>query len=451
MFNLFRRSTCTFLLQNVRHYETYTSVLKNGVRVAVEETISPLVCLSLFIQTGSRFETAENNGISHFIEHMAFKGFVSMKKKQLEECLQSIGGHITARTTREYQSFSALAPARYSAQLVYIMSLIVTNIEFAHCDIQEVKKDIIMQLKDREASPEHVTFDYLHQAAFQETPLAYNVIAPLTNLENFDENEACSFLKQRYHPENIVLAASGGVAKMDIMSEAQKRLSHVVMEPSSSGAYDACRYTGSSLVLRDDSMPFAHVAVAVEVPGYEDPDYWPLFAASCILGVWERSQGGGETNGFMLSRAAASGLCELYEPFYIAYRDIGLWGVYYVAERNVLDGLLHNVQHQWMTFCTSVTDVEVQRGINYAKLKLSKEVEGCVRSCYDLGLQILYNCARASLSDKHKEMSLVNVDTIKRIGQKYIYDKCPVISAVGPTECLTDYSRIRSEMYWLRY
>lgn len=426
-------------------------MLKNGVRVAVEETISPMVCLSLFIQTGSRFETAENNGISHFIEHMAFKGFVSMNTKRLEECLNCMGGTISACTTREYQTFTALAPAAYSTQLVYIMSLFVTNIQFSHCDIQEVKKEILMELSDREASPKQVVFDYLHQASFQQTPLAQNVIGPVTNIDNFDETEACSFIKQRFHPENIVLAASGGVVRMDIMSEAQKRFSHVAMEPSCTSAYNAIRYTGSSLVYRDDSMPFAHVAVAVEVPGRGDPDYWPLFAASCILGAWERSQGGGEAHGCALSRAAASGLCEFYEPFYIAYRDIGLWGVYYIAGRDDVDNLLHNIQHQWMTFCTSVTDTDVQRGVNYAKRKLSKEVEGCVRSCRDLGLQILYNCARASLRDKFREMSHVNVDTIKRIGQKYIYDKCPVVSAVGPTEALTDYSRVRSEMYWLRY
>ncbi|CAG4984691.1 unnamed protein product [Parnassius apollo] len=383
---------------------------------------------------------------------MAFKGFSSMKKNELDKCLNNIGAQLTAVTTKEIQIFSGKCTSEYTTDLIDILSQIITNLEYSECEIQLAKKDIFKELTDYENSAKLVVFDYLHQAAYQGTPLAQRVIGSIKNIEKFDGYEACCFINKQYKPENMVLAISGGTKHVEIFSHAQKRFSHICSDEINCSNHEICRYTGSSIVYRDDSMPFAHVAIALEVPGYGNPDYWSLFVANCILGSWDRSQGGGDSHGAYLSRAAASNyLCESYEPFYIAYRDTGLWGVYYVAQSTNLDDLLHNVQQQWMHFCASITDSEVERGVNFAKLKLAKEVENVMNSSYDIGLQILYTNKRLSLLDKYKNLSYVTAKIIKEVGHKYIYDRCPVVSAIGPTECLPDYNRIRSDMYWLRY
>lgn len=450
MFRLTFRLSSKILRTRRCCYETYTAVLKNGVRVAVEERMSALACISLIIKIGSRFELPENNGITHFIEHMAFKGFKSMNVSQLDDCLNSMGAKLDAFTTRENQLFTGLCLAEKSLDLISIMSRIVTDLEFSDYEMSTGKENILKELNDYENSPKHVVFDYLHQAAFQGTPLAQRVIGPVKNIERFDEHEASCFIREQYKPENIVLAVSGSVNHLDVISTAQKWFSHISSNVVTSNML--CRYTGSSIVYRDDSLPFAHVAIALEVPGYGHPDYWPLFVANCILGLWDRSQGGDETNAPYLARAAAtSHLCEIYEPFYIHYQHIGLWGVYYVAEKTNLDGLLHNIQHQWMCFCTSITQPEVQRGINHAILRTARRIGSTFNSCQDMGCQVLYNGKRLSLTEIQEEIRKVDVNAIREVGDKYIYDKCPVVSAIGPTECLPDYSRLRAEMYWLRY
>ncbi|KAM3956882.1 cytochrome b-c1 complex subunit 1, mitochondrial [Aphomia sociella] len=426
-------------------------VLSNGVRVATEETNSPLASIALYIEAGSRFETVCNNGITHFIEHMAYKGFNSMSKYQLQESLQLMGAKLSAQTTREVQVFSAKCLVENAGYIVNILSNIITDLALFEDEMEAERYNISLEMIDADNDPKQVLFDYLHQTAFQGTPLSQRVIGPTRNIERFDRDYTAKFLCEHYQPYKLALVSSGCLDHSQMSSFAQEKFGHMIGNSAYESDEGPCRFTGSQVIYRDDSMPFAHVAIAVEAPGYASPEYLTLLSASYIVGSWNRSQGSGINNSSPLAQAAAvANLCESFESFYITYRDVGLWGCYYVCDRMKLEDMIYNIQNMWMNLCTSIQFSDVQRGTNLAHLKLAKSVTGSVNSCHDLGVQTLYRCGRKSLEELVCSLSTINQYNLKETIHKYIYDRCPVVVAVGPTENLPEYTKIRAGMYWLR-
>lgn len=147
-------------------------------------------------------------------------------------------------------------------------------------------------------------------------------------------NDLLEYIGGHYKAARIVLAAAGGVNHKELVSLAEQNLGKL------ENTYDgkppvpaACRFTGSEIRVRDDSLPLAHIAIAVEGCGWTDQDNVPLMVANSLIGSWDRSQGGGVNNASNLARASAeSSLCHSFQSFNTCYKDTGLWGIYFVCD-----------------------------------------------------------------------------------------------------------------------
>lgn len=112
--------------------------------------------------------------------------------------------------------------------------------------------------------------------------------------------------------------------------------------------------------MRDDTLPLAHVAIAVEGASWTDPDTLTLMVASTLMGAWDRSQGASKRHATPLARAAAEDdLCHSYQSFNTCYKDTGLWGVYFVCDPLKQEDMMFNLQSEFMRLCTMVTEGEV--------------------------------------------------------------------------------------------
>lgn len=427
------------------------TILDNGVRVATETNGSSLAAVSLFVEAGSRFETACNNGITHFVEHMAYKGFNSMNRCQLEELLRCMGAKMTAHTSREIQVFSAQCVTECVPAIVGILSHVITDLALNECELEVEKMNMQLELIDADRDPRTVLFDYLHATAFQGTPLSKRVIGTSENIERFDKFYTSAFICEHYQPYKLALVCAGDIAHEDMVCFAQNKFGHMVGDPCCESEEGPTRFTGSQVLFRDDSMPFAHVAIAFEVPGYNSPEFLTLMVAKNLIGTWSKGQGGGMKNAWPLAQAAASeDMCEYFESFYIPYRDVGLWGIYFVSRKMDVEDMLYNIQNTWMNMCVTTQFYDIDRAVNNLKFQLAKNVEGGMRSCLDLGMQTMYSCGRQGLDDWFYQLEGQNSVGLRTTMDKFIYDRCPAVAAIGPVEGLPDYTRIRAGQYWLR-
>lgn len=431
---------------------TQCTALDNGLRVATEDSGAQTATVGLWIDAGSRYEDASNNGVAHFLEHMAFKGTAKRSQTDLELEVENMGAHLNAYTSREQTVFYAKCLSKDIPKAVEILADIIQNSKLGESEIERERGVILREMQEVESNLQEVVFDHLHATAYQGTPLGQTILGPSANIQSIGKADLQNYISTHYKAARIVLAAAGGVNHDELVGLAKKELGK--LDNTFDGQVPpltACRFTGSEVRVRDDSLPLAHIAIAVEGCGWTNQDNVPLMVANTLIGAWDRSQGGGVNNASNLARASAeNGLCHSYQSFNTCYKDTGLWGVYYVCDPMKCTDMMSSIQHEWMRICTMATEAEVERAKNLLKTNLLLQLDGTTPICEDIGRQQLCYNRRIPLHELERRINSVTAQNIRDVAMKYIYDRCPAIAAVGPVENLLDYNRIRGSMFWYR-
>ncbi|KAJ6639891.1 Mitochondrial-processing peptidase subunit beta [Pseudolycoriella hygida] len=432
---------------------TECTSLDNGLRVCSEDSGAKTATVGVWIDAGSRYEDSSNNGVAHFLEHMAFKGTAKRSQTDLELEIENLGAHLNAYTSREQTVYYAKCLSKDVPKAVEILADIIQNSKLGESEIERERSVILREMQEVESNLQEVIFDHLHATAYQGTPLGQTILGPTKNINSIGKADLQNYVATHYKAARIVLAAAGGVNHNELVQLAQKEFGK--LDNTFDGqvpTLDPCRFTGSEIRVRDDSLPLAHVAIAVEGCGWTNQDNVPLLVANVLIGSWDRAQGNGVNNASNLARASAeSELCHSFQSFNTCYKDTALWGIYFVCDPMKCDQMLYNVQSEWMRLCTMATESEVERAKNSLKTNLLLMLDGTTPICEDIGRQLLCYNRRIPLHEMERRINSVTASNVRDVLMKYIYDRCPAVAAVGPVENLPEYNRIRSSMYWLRY
>lgn len=432
--------------------ETKVTTLKNLFKVASEDNASPTATVGVWINAGSRFEKDKNNGVSHFIEHMLFKGSAKRGKEQLEGELEKEGIFLNSYCTREVTAIYAKCLSASVPKAVEVLADLVQNASFAEADIDKEKDVVMKEFQEAESNLGTVVMDYLHGTAYQGTTLGRSPLGTTNSVRSLTRKDLTDFTGTYYKPPRMVLAGAGGVKHNELVTLGEKLFGGMSLNYENEiPTLVRPRFTGSEIRARDDDLPLAHVAVAVEGPGCVSGDHIALSVASTIMGSWDKTYGGGKNLSIILgSRCAQEEMAKSYQSFNIGYADTGLWGAYFVADKMGIEDFMFNLQGQWMRLCSSATEFEVQRAKNELKTNLFRQLEGTSQVCDDIGRQVLYYGRRVSIDELDARIDAVSAKTVRDVCMKYIYDKCPAVASLGPVEGLPDYNRLRGSMYWLR-
>jgi len=432
--------------------ETRVTQLPNGLRIASENSGGPTATVGLWIDAGSRFENQSNNGVAHFLEHMAFKGTSKRSQTDLELEVENMGAHLNAYTSREQTVYYAKCFSKDAGKAVDILGDILLNSTLGEQEIERERGVILREMQEVEGNLQEVVFDYLHATAYQGTPLGMTILGPTENIQSIQRQDLVNYISTHYTPSRMVLSAAGGVDHDELCKLAETQFGKLTNTVQTYPDVAPCRFTGSEMRVRDDDMPLAHIAMAVEGCGWESGDNIPLMVANTLIGSWDRSHGGGANLASRLaSYSAQGGLCHSFQSFNTCYTDTGLWGIYFVCDRMVVDDMVFNIQDEWMRICSSVTDFEIERAKNLLRTNMMLMLDGSTPICEDIGRQMLCYGRRVPLSELEARINSVTAQDVRDVCMKYIYDKCPAISAVGPCEALPDYNRVRGGMYWIRF
>ncbi|MCL6627485.1 MAG: insulinase family protein, partial [Alicyclobacillus shizuokensis] len=162
---------------------TYRVVLDNGVRVVGEEIPSMRsVSMGIWIGTGSRFETKKNNGISHFLEHMLFKGTHRLSARELAMLFDEIGGHVNAFTSKEYTCFYAKVLDEHFDTAIETLADMFFDSQFSPEEMDREKKVILEEIRMYEDTPDELVMDVIAEGAYRDHPLGYTILGLEDNL-----------------------------------------------------------------------------------------------------------------------------------------------------------------------------------------------------------------------------------------------------------------------------
>ncbi|KAJ8370688.1 hypothetical protein SKAU_G00107160 [Synaphobranchus kaupii] len=434
--------------------ETQLTTLDNGLRVASEETGHATCTVGLWIDCGSRYETEKNNGAGFLLEHMAFKGTRKHPQSALEQEVESMGAHLSAYTTREHTAYFMKALSKDMPRAVELLSEVVQSPALNASDLEQQRAVVLKELEEVQGSLQDVCLDVLHATAYQGTSLGHSVLGPTQNARSLSRQDLVEYMSSHYKAPRMVLAAAGGVHHSELVGVAKQHFSSLSFEYEGDAVpiMSACRFTGSEIRVRDDDIPLAHVAIAVEGAGAASPDIVPLMVANAMIGSYDITFGGGKNLSSLLARMAVEhDLCQSFQAFHTSYSDTGLLGIHFVTDRHKIEDMMHCAQNQWMNLCTTVTDSDVSRAKNVLKASLLSQLDGTTPICEDIARHILTFGRRIPLAEWNARIDSVTPKVLRDICSKYLYDKCPAVAAIGPVEQLPDYNRVRSAMYWLRF
>lgn len=435
---------------------TKVTVLPNGMRVATESHLAlETASLGVWIDAGSRFETANTNGTAHFLEHMIFKGTKRRSMRQLEEEIENIGGHLNAYTSREQTTYYAKVLKRDVPFALDMLADILQNSSFCKDRIERERNVILREMQEVEGQIEEVIFDHLHATAFQHTALGRTILGPAANIKSITKENIQDYISTHYTPSRMVIAGAGALEHKEIVELAGKlfnKLSTNAVPATQFIENDPAVFTGSEVRFRDDDLPLVHIALAFMGASWTDPDSIALMVMQTLLGGWNKSAGAGKNMGSELAqKVAANELAESYMAFNTNYSDAGLFGVYAVSKPDKVNDLSWAIMHEIGRLIYRVTEDDVIRARNQLKSCLLLHLDGTSAIAEDIGRQLLTYGRRLPLVELFARIDAVSAATVKRVANRFIYDKELAIACMGPTLDLPDYQWFRRRTYWLRY
>ncbi len=264
---------------------------------------------------------------------------------------------------------------------------------------------------------------------FKGQALGRTILGPKKNILSIKRDDLASYIKTNYTADRMVLVGAGGVSHSELVGLANKHFSKLPVSPKpiplGQLSHAQTTFVGSEVRIRDDDQPTANIAIAVEGVGWSSPDYLPMMVMQCIFGNWDRSLGLSSLTSSRLSHIISSNnLANSFMSFSTSYSDTGLWGIYLVSENLMnLDDLTHFTLREWTRMSVAPTSVETERAKSQLKAALLLGLDGTTPIAEDIGRQLVTTGKRFTPQQIEAAVDAVTVDDIKRVAQKYLWDK----------------------------
>lgn len=451
------RSRSARAFSAVAQQPTLTSTLPNGFRVASESTGGDTATVGIWIDTGSRYESDENNGVAHFLEHMAFKGTSKRSQLQLETEVENMGAHLNAYTSREQTVYYAKVMKGDVHKAVEMLSDILLNSSFSQAAVDRERDVILREMEEVDSQIEEVVFDRLHEVAFVGTPLARTILGPEENIRTISADSIVKYIKTHYTAPRMVMAAAGAVDHDELTKLAGDYFGGVPAVPPDGLTYENLPSLFSGADVRDynDDMPVAHFALAHEGLSWTHPDVFPLMLCQSLLGVVDKKNTSGKFASSPLAKHLASaGLADTMQPFCTCYNYTGLFRVYFAAPMDNHDNthdLFHHIQEEMVALTTGVSDEDVMRGKAQLKYNILQQMDGTSPTAEEIGRQMITFGRRMNLAETFSRIDAIEPSDVQRVAEAVIWDQEVAFAAVGPgLKYVGDMNALRRGTFWNR-
>lgn len=306
------------------------TVLDSGITVISEKIPSVRsVAVGVWIKTGSRFESASENGIAHFLEHMIFKGTRKRSPLKIAESLESIGGNLNAFTSKEVTCYFANALDTHLNRTVEVLSDIVCNSVFPDKEIPREISVVLEEIKSTLDTPEEHIFDIFHEKLFPNDPLGRPILGKEEIVGNFDREDVVRFWKNHYSASNTVIAAAGNLEHARLIALVEKYFSFTAAAqyPVIETVHNVAE---SDKFILPQPINQAHICTGGKSIPYNSDDRFALLVLNSYLG-------GGMSSKLFQSLREKRGLAYSVYSFADFYSNIGLFGVYLGTDAGKID------------------------------------------------------------------------------------------------------------------
>ena len=328
------------------------TTLPNGFRIVTEHMPGlKSASVGIWVTAGGRHERVEQNGIAHFLEHMAFKGTKTRSSLQIAESIEDVGGYINAYTSREMTAYYARVLEGDVPLALDVISDIVLNPVFDPKEIETERHVILQEIGQALDTPDDVIFDWLQEASYPDQPFGRTILGPTERVEAFSRDDLTRFVGEHYGPDQMILSAAGGVDHDRIVAEATAIFGG--LKPVGSSLIQPAAFSGSERREVKD-LEQVHFALAFEAPGYLSPD---VYTAQ----VYATALGGGMSSRLFQKIREERGLCYSIFAQSGAYEDTGQITIYAGTSEEEIGELTRLTLDELKRSADDMTEAEVNR------------------------------------------------------------------------------------------
>jgi len=343
------------------------TTLPNGLRVATEflpgvESVS----VTLSVGVGARYEKLHENGISHLLEHMAFKGTKTRRARDIAEVFDNIGGQINAYTSMEMTVYYAKVLKEHMRLAVDVLADIMQNSVFEEGELAREKDVVIQEIAMHHDTPDDLIIDYFDETAFPDQPLGRSILSTQERVASYSRDNLIAYMSEHYTPTRMVLSAAGNLKHEDVLALAQEYF--VMPAKEAAQPFERAHYKGGDRRVQRD-LEQLHLIMGLPAVSMHDAHYY-------VLNLYANILGGGMSSRLFQEVREKRGLAYSVYAMGSAYEDCGLMSIYSATSPDKASELSSVLCEQIKAMADSISEVEITRAKNQHKAELLMAREG---------------------------------------------------------------------------
>jgi predicted Zn-dependent peptidase len=408
--------------------EIETTTLSNGVRVITEAMPHVRsVSVGIWIGSGSRRESVEQNGISHFIEHMLFKGTTRRSAEDIARSVDSIGGNLDAFTAKELVCFNTKVLDEHLSLAFDVLTDLVLNPLFREEDIEKEKGVILEEIKMEADSPDYLVHEIFSSNFWKDHSLGRPILGTPQSVRRFDQEVIRSFYQSVYIPSNLIVTAAGNLTHERLVALAEEHLAH--LPPGPAAPADQLPATHARIALRNKKA-LEQVHLCLGVPSYPLPheERFGCYLLNTLLG-------GGMSSRLFQNIREKQGLAYAVFSELNPYRDTGCLSIYAGTSLESAGQVVKSITNEFRDLKERpVSDEELRRSKDHLKGSLMLSLESTSSRMSNLARQELYFGRFFSLDELVESIESVTPADLQRIAQTFFDPRQIAITVLGSLE-----------------
>lgn len=404
--------------------ENRISTLPNGLRVVTRNMPGlHTASVGIWVNSGCRDERADQNGIAHFLEHMAFKGTARRSALEIAESIENVGGYINAYTSRDVTAYYARILAGDVALALDVLTDIVMNPSFEQREIEVERGVILQEIGQSLDTPDDVIFDWLQEAAYPDQAMGRPILGPAERVSSFSRNDLSGFIGEHYGPDRMIVAAAGAVDHDQILRQVEQ-----VFAGLPAGAFltprEPALWQGQE-IRREKPLEQAHFALAFEGPGYLSDEFYQAQ-------IWTSVLGGGMSSRLFQKLREEKGLCYTIFAQSGFHDDTGMMTIYAGTSGDQVAELSRLTIDELRRSTEDMTEVEINRARAQMKAGLLMGLESPTGQAERMARALAIWGRIPDPAEVAERIDAVTVAQVRAHGEKLLAAARPALALYGP-------------------
>jgi predicted Zn-dependent peptidase len=411
--------------------------LENGMTVLTDDMPHlESASLGIWVKAGSRSETQAEHGISHMLEHMAFKGTKTRNALAIASAIEDVGGDLNAATSVEHTGYFARVLKEDVALAGDILSDILQNSLFEQQELDREQQVIVQEIGAARDNPDDHVFDLFQSAAYPDQPIGRTILGTVDSVRSFGPDTIRAYMERNYVGDRMVMCAAGNVDHDALVDIANERFNGLRRD----GAPEPvkAKYVGGEERLLSDHEQ-AHIVLGLEGRAYNSDGFYAAQILASILG-------GGMSSRLFQEVREKRGLCYSVYAFHWAFADSGIFGIAASTGEEEVTELVPVVLDELRKATETITEEEVVRVRNQIRAGLLMSLESPSSRAGQLARQQILWGRPIPLQETVERINRITADRVKLIASQ-IFDTDKVsLAGIGPVAKLPDYKTIAGQL-----